>query len=53
MMVRTFCHNPHGFVSMENVDVLGDQIKIVNGHAFNTKSSNNTNFAILVSHTFT
>lgn len=53
MMVRTFCHNPHGFVSMENVDVLGDQIKIVNGHAFKTKSSNNTNFAILVSHTFT
>lgn len=53
MMVRTFCHNPHGYVSMQNVEVLGDNIKIVNGHAFKNKASNNTNFAILVSHTFT
>lgn len=53
LKVRTFCHNPKGFVTMQNVQVLGDKIQIVNGHSFANRHSENTNFAILVSHQFT
>ena len=48
--VRTFCQNPGGFVAQENYD---DGLAVVNGHAYKDKKSNNTNFAILVSHNFT
>ena len=48
--VRTFCQNPGGFVAQENYD---DGLAVVNGHAFKNTKSNNTNFAILVSHNFT
>lgn len=49
--VRTFCMNPSGFVVNENTNGL----ITVNGHAFEDKNkkSNNTNFALLVSKTFT
>lgn len=48
--VRTFCVNPNGHVVMENTN----GIVTVNGHAFaGTRSSNNTNFALLVSQEFT
>jgi len=47
LIVRTFCHNPNGFVIVENVNILDDKIAIVNGHSKNIKSEN-TNFAILV-----
>lgn len=49
--VRTFCMNPYGYVVNENVD----GIITVNGHSFAGKEyrSKNTNFALLVSLTFT
>lgn len=49
--VRTFCMNPYGYVVNESVDGL----VTVNGHSYSDKSkgSKNTNFAILVSNTFT
>ncbi len=53
LMVRTFCHNPKGYVVTQNLQVLGDNICIVNGHSFKNKKSQNTNFAILVSQKFT
>lgn len=50
-LVRTFCMNPNGFVVEENVD----GIITVNGHSYADKNlgSENTNFALLVSNTFT
>lgn len=49
--VRTFCMNPSGYVVTENSDGL----VTVNGHAFEDKNkkSENTNFALLVSQSFT
>ncbi len=48
--VRTFCSNPGGHVVVENYEGVIN----VNGHAYNDSklSSNNTNFALLVSHHF-
>ncbi len=53
LMVRTFCHNPKGFVVTQNLDILGEKITIVNGHSKKNELSNNTNFAILVTQEFT
>ncbi|MDD3304089.1 MAG: FAD-dependent oxidoreductase [Clostridia bacterium] len=49
--VRTFCMNPYGYVVNENVD----GIITVNGHSYADVNmrSKNTNFALLVSLTFT
>lgn len=49
--VRTFCMNPGGEVVTENTNGY----VTVNGHAFEDKEkkTNNTNFALLVSRTFT
>lgn len=47
--VRTFCMNPHGFVSKE---AYGD-VFTVNGHSYSDRDSENTNFALLVSTRFT
>ncbi len=47
--VRTFCQNPSGFVSNE---VYDNNLTLVNGHSYKNKKSNNTNLAILCSHTF-
>ena len=47
--VRTFCMNPYGVVVMEN----NAGLITVNGHSFAEKTSQNTNFAILVSKSFT
>ncbi len=48
--VRTFCSNPGGHVVMENYEGVIN----VNGHSYNDSSlsSENTNFALLVSHHF-
>ncbi|HHU55525.1 MAG TPA: NAD(P)/FAD-dependent oxidoreductase [Acholeplasmataceae bacterium] len=48
--VRTFCANPSGHVVVEN----WDGIMVCNGHAYrdHTLGSQNTNFALLVSHEF-
>ena len=48
--VRTFCSNPSGHVVVEN----HSGTMIVNGHSYRNLSlgSNNTNFALLVSHPF-
>lgn len=47
--VRTFCMNPYGeVVTEENSGIIA-----VNGHSYANKKSQNTNFAILVSSTFT
>ncbi len=43
-LIRTFCTNPHGFVSTENYG----KFVCVNGHAMKDKKSKNTNFAFLV-----
>jgi uncharacterized FAD-dependent dehydrogenase len=47
--VRTFCMNPYGEVVLEQ----SDDIITVNGHSYAEKKSDNTNFALLVSSTFT
>ena len=47
--VRTFCMNPYGEVVLEQ----SDDIITVNGHSYTQKKTDNTNFAILVSSTFT
>ncbi|MFB6466121.1 NAD(P)/FAD-dependent oxidoreductase [Cytobacillus sp. Hz8] len=48
--VRTFCSNPSGHVVVEN----HSGTMLANGHAYRDPKlgSNNTNFALLVSHTF-
>ena len=50
-LVRTFCMNPYGEVVSENTN----GIVTVNGHSYSDPSlrTNNTNFALLVSNTFT
>ncbi|MFC0558142.1 NAD(P)/FAD-dependent oxidoreductase [Halalkalibacter alkalisediminis] len=49
--VRTFCSNPSGHVVVEN----HSGVMTANGHAYKAAElgSQNTNFALLVSHTFT
>jgi uncharacterized FAD-dependent dehydrogenase len=47
--VRTFCMNPFGEVVTETID----EMVTVNGHSYANKRTENTNFAILVSNTFT
>ncbi len=47
--VRTFCMCPHGEVVQEN----NQGLITVNGHSYADKKTNNTNFALLVSKTFT
>lgn len=47
--VRTFCMNPHGEVVLEN----NEGLITVNGHSYADKKTDNTNFALLVSKTFT
>ncbi len=47
--IRTFCMNPYGVVVTEN----NDGLLTVNGHSFAEKRTNNTNFALLVSKSFT
>lgn len=47
--VRTFCMCPHGEVVTENLDGL----ITVNGHSYAELKTENTNFALLVSKTFT
>ena len=48
--VRTFCSNPSGHVVVENFS----GVMLANGHAYNDPKlgSKNTNFALLVSHSF-
>ena len=46
---RTFCMNPYGVVVTEN----NDGLLTVNGHSYAETKTNNTNFALLVSKTFT
>ena len=48
-MVRTFCMNPYGEVVTE----YNQGIVTVNGHSYQDKKSDKTNFAILVSTNFT
>ncbi|HEY3314164.1 MAG TPA: NAD(P)/FAD-dependent oxidoreductase [Bacillota bacterium] len=47
--VRTFCVNPYGEVVIENTGGL----LTVNGHSYSDQRTENTNFALLVSKTFT
>ena len=47
--VRIFCQNPGGFVSQENYD---NDLAVVNGHSYKELKSENTNLAILCSHSF-
>ncbi len=47
--IRTFCMNPYGVVVTEN----NDGLITVNGHSFAETKTNNTNFALLVSKSFT
>jgi len=47
--VRTFCMNPYGEVVAEN----NEGMITVNGHSHTQKKSENTNFAVLVSSSFT
>lgn len=49
LIVRTFCNNPSGFVVTEEYE----DFTTVNGHSKQYEKSNNTNFAILVTHSFT
>ena len=47
--VRSFCVCPYGEVVME----YNDSVTTVNGHSYAAKKTENTNFALLVSTTFT
>ena len=47
--IRTFCMNPYGEVVTEEIDGL----LTVNGHSYSSMRTNNTNFALLVSASFT
>lgn len=47
--VRTFCMNPNGEVIKEYYD----QVLTVNGHSYQEKKTENTNFALLVDKRFT
>lgn len=47
--VRTFCMNPNGEVVLEN----NDGLVTVNGHSHAYNKTDNTNFAVLLSKTFT
>ncbi|MDZ4132734.1 MAG: NAD(P)/FAD-dependent oxidoreductase [Dethiobacteria bacterium] len=47
--IRTFCMNPYGVVVTEN----NEGLVTVNGHSFAESRTNNTNFALLVSKSFT
>ncbi|MEJ2717304.1 MAG: FAD-dependent oxidoreductase [Deltaproteobacteria bacterium] len=47
--IRTFCMNPYGEVVIEELDGL----VTVNGHSYAGKKTDNTNFALLVSSSFT
>jgi uncharacterized FAD-dependent dehydrogenase len=47
--VRTFCMNPYGEVVLEDLNGL----VTVNGHSYVSRKTENSNFAILVSSTFT
>lgn len=47
--VRTFCMNPYGEVTTESYD----EVLTVNGHSYAEEKTDRTNFAILVSQTFT
>jgi hypothetical protein len=49
--VRTFCNNPSGFVTLERYNE--NEFVTVNGHSKVKQKTENTNFAILVTHTFT
>lgn len=54
--VRTFCMNPGGIVSEERYNTgSGGSIAVVNGHSYadEDKRTENTNFALLVSTSFT
>ncbi len=51
-LVRTFCMCPGGEVIMESSGG-GDPVITVNGHSYADRKSGNTNFALLVSTTFT
>jgi len=48
-VVRTFCVNPGGFVIAERYE----DVITTNGHAYEDKKSDNTNFALLISSRFT
>jgi hypothetical protein len=48
--IRTFCVNPYGEVTKERYH---DSIETVNGHSYAGRKTANTNFALLVSTTFT
>lgn len=48
--VRTFCMNPYGVVTTE---IYSDNVITVNGHSYADRRTVNTNFALLVSTTFT
>jgi len=50
--IRTFCMCPAGEVTMESTGGC-DPVITVNGHSYADRSSDNTNFALLVSTTFT
>ena len=48
-LVRTFCVCPHG----EVVTVRTDDVITVNGHSYESRRTDNTNFAVLVTSRFT
>jgi len=48
-VVRTFCVNPRGYVIKEKYE----DVITTNGHAYERKKSDNTNFALLISSNFT
>jgi uncharacterized FAD-dependent dehydrogenase len=50
--IRTFCMCPWGEVSMESTGGA-DPVTTVNGHSYADRRTENTNFALLVSTTFT
>lgn len=50
--IRTFCMCPSGEVTLESTGGI-DPVTTVNGHSYSNRKTENTNFALLVSTTFT
>lgn len=50
--IRTFCMCPHGEVIMESTGGV-EAVTTVNGHSYTERRTDSTNFALLVSTTFT
>lgn len=51
--VRTFCTNPGGRIRLENYEINGDVLRLINGDGLKDRKTDCTNMAILVTNNLT